>query len=55
VAAGLKGESSLSVEEAIIKFSSVCREDDLLFIGGSTFIVAEAIEFFEKNENFFAK
>lgn len=55
VAAGLEGESTVSVEEAIKKFRSICREDDLLFIGGSTFIVAEAIEFFEKNENFFAK
>lgn len=52
---GLQGEVALSVEEAILKFRSVCKEGDLLFIGGSTFIVAEAIEFFEKNENFFAK
>jgi dihydrofolate synthase/folylpolyglutamate synthase len=52
---GLQGEKTETVEDAIKKFRSVCKEDDLLFIGGSTFIVAEAIDFFEKNENFFAK
>ncbi len=52
---GLNGEISPTVEDAIVRFKEIYREGDLLFIGGSTFIVAEAIDFFEKNENFFAK
>ena len=52
---GLQGEVCPTVESAIIRFKEIYREGDYLFIGGSTFIVAEAIEFFEKNENFFAK
>ncbi len=52
--AGLEGEVCSSVEEALFRFKSFCKEDDLLFIGGSTFIVGEAIAFFEKNDNFFA-
>ena len=52
---GLQGEACQSVEESIRRFKEICKEGDFLFIGGSTFIVGEAIEFFEKNENFFAK
>lgn len=52
---GLKGEVCPSVESAIIRFKEIYKEGDYLFIGGSTFIVAEAIEFFEKNTNYFAK
>lgn len=54
IATGLKGEVADSVEESLKSFKAVCQEDDLLFIGGSTFIVAEALRFFEKNDNFFA-
>lgn len=51
---GFEGEIKTSVGQAIRDYKSVFKEGDLLFIGGSTFIVAEAIEFFEKNRNFFA-
>ncbi|MEN6617931.1 MAG: Mur ligase family protein [Rikenellaceae bacterium] len=51
---GYEGETKPSVEQAIRDYKKVYKEGDLLFIGGSTFIVAEAIEFFEKNSNFFA-
>lgn len=51
---GLEGEVLPSVDDAILRFREFCKEGDLLFIGGSTFIVGEAIQFFEKNHNFFA-
>jgi dihydrofolate synthase/folylpolyglutamate synthase len=51
---GLEGEVVPSVQEAIARFKEFCTEGDMLFIGGSTFVVGEAIQFFEKNENFFA-
>ncbi|MFA5850420.1 MAG: Mur ligase family protein [Bacteroidales bacterium] len=51
---GFEGEIKTSVEQAIKDYKNVYKDGDLLFIGGSTFIVAEAIEFFEKNRNFFA-
>lgn len=43
-----------TVAGAIREYKKIFKEGDLLFIGGSTFVVAEAIEFFEKNDNFFA-
>ena len=52
---GLKGEIKPSVEQAIRDYKNIRQDGDLLFIGGSNFIVAEAIEFFEKNLNFFAE
>jgi dihydrofolate synthase/folylpolyglutamate synthase len=52
---GLKGEVCTTVESAIIRFKEIYKEGDYLFVGGSTFIVAEAIDFFEKNANYFAK
>ena len=45
---GLEGEIRSSVEDGIKYFYSIKREGDMLFIGGSTFIVAEAIQYFEK-------
>lgn len=51
---GLEGEVMLTTELAIERFKSFYKEGDLLFIGGSNFIVGEAILFFEKNVNFFA-
>ena len=38
---GLKGEIIADVNEAIIKAKSQAQPDDLIFIGGSTFVVAE--------------
>ncbi|MBP6064071.1 MAG: bifunctional folylpolyglutamate synthase/dihydrofolate synthase [Bacteroidales bacterium] len=52
---GIKGEVKPSVEEAINSFKKVQKEGDLLFIGGSNFIVAEAINFFENKPDFFAE
>ncbi len=52
--AGLEGELCESVESALRRYKQIYKEGDLLFIGGSTFIVGEAIDFFEKNDNFFA-
>jgi len=40
-AEGLKGEVIADVNEAIRKARLAAREDDLIFIGGSTFVVAE--------------
>ncbi len=52
---GIKGEVKTSVSQAIIDYKKIRKDGDLLFIGGSNFIVAEAITFFEKNPNFFAE
>lgn len=52
---GFNGESHKSVESALVKYKSISKEGDLLFIGGSTFIVADAIFFLENNIDFFAK
>ena len=43
LAAGLNGEAFLSVKEAIISAKNAAVANDLVFIGGSTFVVAEAI------------
>ncbi len=51
---GLEGEVCATVDLAIERFKAFYKEGDLLFIGGSNFIVGEAILFFEKNDNFFA-
>jgi len=45
-AAGLNGEVKESVESAIEDYMQIWREGDLLFIGGSNFIVAEALPLF---------
>ena len=50
----LDGRVVPTVAGAIKEYKKIFKEGDLLFIGGSTFVVAEAIEFFEKNDNFFA-
>lgn len=52
---GFQGEFYPNVESALKKFKALCKEGDLLFIGGSTFIVADAIFFLENNIDFFAK
>jgi len=54
ISLGYEGEIKSSVEQAIRDYKRVYREGDLLFIGGSTYIVAEAIDFFEKTPNYFA-
>lgn len=53
-ASGLEGEVCETVAISIERFRELFRDGDLLFIGGSSYIVSEAISFFEKNENFFA-
>lgn len=52
---GFQGEAHLNVESALNKAKALMKDGDLLFIGGSTFIVADAIIFLENNSEFFAK
>lgn len=40
---GLKGQAYPSVKEALEAAKKECRPNDLIFVGGSTFIVAEAL------------
>ncbi|MCK9305860.1 MAG: Mur ligase family protein [Bacteroidales bacterium] len=51
---GYKGEIVSEIPEVFTKYREMSGEGDLLFIGGSTYVVAEALEFFEKNPDFFA-
>ncbi|MFA5713912.1 MAG: Mur ligase family protein [Bacteroidales bacterium] len=53
-ALGVEGESFATVESALLRYGELYREGDLLFIGGSTFVVAEAMLFFENGRSFFA-
>lgn len=46
---GLNGESYETVDLAIKSALTKSKTDDLIFIGGSIFVVAEAISFFKKN------
>ena len=48
---GLKGRAFHSVEDAVNAALADSAPDDMVFIGGSTFIVAEAIPLFYKKEN----
>ncbi len=43
---GLTGEHYPSVKDAINKAKEIASSDDMIFIGGSNFIVAEALELF---------
>ncbi|MDD3161508.1 MAG: bifunctional folylpolyglutamate synthase/dihydrofolate synthase [Bacteroidales bacterium] len=43
---GLQGDSFPSVEEAVTQALHDCESDDLLFIGGSNIIIAEALPLF---------
>ena len=45
----LKGDSYSSVSEAIGKALRNASDNDLIFVGGSTFVAAEAIEFFKNS------
>ncbi len=47
-ALGIKGEAFGSVSSAIKEAMQASQADDLLFIGGSNFIVAEALEHYNK-------
>jgi len=47
---GLKGKAYLSVKESIKSAIHNADSLDLIFIGGSNFIVGEALEFFENQE-----
>ncbi len=42
--AGLKGETAPTVAEAVARARELAASDDMIFIGGSTFVVAEALE-----------
>ena len=40
---GLQGETVAKVEDAVRRAKELAKEDDVIFIGGSTFVVAEAL------------
>ncbi|MDE5709460.1 MAG: bifunctional folylpolyglutamate synthase/dihydrofolate synthase [Alistipes sp.] len=40
---GLQGETSATVSEAVARARELASSDDLIFIGGSTYVVAEAL------------
>ena len=40
---GLEGEAVVKVEEAVVKARELATAEDLIFIGGSTYVVAEAL------------
>jgi dihydrofolate synthase/folylpolyglutamate synthase len=42
----LKGESYASVNEALEAATKMANKNDLVFIGGSTFVVAETLQFY---------
>lgn len=46
----LQGVSFSTVEKALTAVLSIASTNDLVFIGGSNFIVAEAIEYFQKRD-----
>ena len=43
--AGLKGRSFPTVKEAVTAAQKESRPEDLIFVGGSTFIVADLLQF----------
>lgn len=47
---GLKGQAYASVEKGIKAAKKAAGKDDLIFIGGSTFVVADALEFYGLSE-----
>lgn len=53
-ATGVEGEVLPSVESALVRYRELYQDGDLLFVGGSTFIVAEAMLFLRNRETFFA-
>ncbi len=50
---GLNGETTKSVLDAINKYMENSNSKDLVYIGGSSFIVAEALSEFDKKKNIF--
>lgn len=50
-AIGLKGEVYPSVADAVLKVMTEALNEDMVFIGGSNFIVADALPLFEDDEN----
>jgi dihydrofolate synthase/folylpolyglutamate synthase len=48
---GLNGQAYSSVAEAYLQAKANMQDDDLLFVGGSTFVVAEVLELIGKKEN----
>ena len=44
---GLKGKKYASVKEALDAAKSSAGKDDLIFVGGSTFVVADALQLFD--------
>ncbi len=48
---GLEGEAFDSVPEAIEKAIEQSQQKDMIFIGGSTFVVADALKYFNEKQN----
>lgn len=46
--AGLKGDICRSVTEAILVATAMASDKDMIFIGGSNFVVAEALSFYDE-------
>lgn len=46
---GFEGESEKSIQNAVKKCLSQVDENDVVYIGGSSYVVAEALRLFEKN------
>ena len=49
---GLSGTLCDTVQDAVEKALRRARENDLIFIGGSTFIVADALPLFMKEDEY---
>jgi dihydrofolate synthase/folylpolyglutamate synthase len=43
---GFKGECAGSIKDGIAKAKQIAAKEDFIFIGGSSYVVAEALEFF---------
>ena len=41
--AGFQGEKSQSVEEAMARAKEIATPEDMIFVGGSNFVVAEVL------------
>lgn len=52
---GLHGEAYPTVEEAYTKALDTAKEDDFVYVGGSSFIVADLLTFIGQNHNQYVK
>lgn len=45
---GFNGECAGSIKDGVAKAKQIAAKEDFIFIGGSSYVVAEALEFFQK-------